>query len=99
MEHEDTDKTRIQVKVPIVGCPFPAYLGSWFGAIYFVFFGHNVVHDAYMSRKYTAFQVAMLEHMLVVVTTKQLVDEVCNADPKVLSFLGAIDEVCSVCSK
>lgn len=46
-----------------------------------------------MSRKYTTFQIAMLERMLVIVTTKDLIDEICNADPALLSILGAIEEV------
>ncbi|EPS43720.1 hypothetical protein H072_2324 [Dactylellina haptotyla CBS 200.50] len=80
-----------KVKVPVVGVPFPGYIGSWFGAVWFVRYGHDVIRAAYESGRYTVFQVAMLERMLVVVTTKELMEEICYADPADLSFYQNID--------
>ncbi|KAF3904126.1 hypothetical protein AA313_de0202657 [Arthrobotrys entomopaga] len=87
-----------KVKVPVVGVPFPGYIGSWFGGIWFVRYGHDVIRAAYESGKYTTFQVPMLERMLVVVTTKGLIDELSNADPSELSFLKNIETVGTFCN-
>ncbi|KAK6508144.1 hypothetical protein TWF506_010246 [Arthrobotrys conoides] len=88
--HKEVQFYRFKVKVPVVGVPFPGYIGSWLGGIWFVRFGHDVVRHAYESGKYTVFQVAMLERMLVVVCTKELMEEVCHADPTQLSFYANI---------
>ncbi|KAK6533324.1 hypothetical protein TWF694_002275 [Orbilia ellipsospora] len=80
-----------KVKVPIVGIPFPGYIGSWFGGIWFVRYGHDVIRAAYDSGKYTVFQVPMLERMLVIVTTKELMEELSYADPSELSFYKNIE--------
>ncbi|KAJ6262045.1 hypothetical protein Dda_2848 [Drechslerella dactyloides] len=89
--HKEIQFYNKKVKVPIVGVPFPGYVGSWIGAVWFFAFGHLVVRKAYESRKHKVFQVAMLERMLVVVTTQELINEVSNADPAELSFYSTID--------
>ncbi|KAF3902976.1 hypothetical protein ABW20_dc0104062 [Dactylellina cionopaga] len=89
--HKEIQFYNKKVKVPVVGVPFPGYLGSWLGAIWFVRYGHDVVRNAYDTGKYTVFQVAMLERMLVIVTTKELMEEICHAEPSELSFYKNID--------
>ncbi|EWC48662.1 hypothetical protein DRE_01884 [Drechslerella stenobrocha 248] len=89
--HKEVQFHKKKVNVPIVGVPFPGYIGAWIGALYFVANGHTVIKKAYQSAKYEVFQVAMIERMLVVVTTKDLINEVCTADPGRLSFLQTID--------
>ncbi|KAF3918087.1 hypothetical protein ABW21_db0207168 [Orbilia brochopaga] len=89
--HKEVQFQSKRVKVPIVGVPFPGYVGAWIGAIWFVAYGHEVVRKAYRSKKYEVFQVAMLERMLIIVTTQDLIHEVSNADPTQLSFHSTID--------
>ncbi|KAK6350289.1 hypothetical protein TWF696_006520 [Orbilia brochopaga] len=89
--HKEVEFRAKRVKVPIVGVPFTGYVGAWIGAIWFVAYGHHVVRKAYESKKYEVFQVAMLERMLVVVTTQGLIHEVSNAEPTQLSFHSTID--------
>ncbi|KAF9235150.1 cytochrome P450 [Melanogaster broomeanus] len=73
--------------IPTVGCS--TWLGSWWAGIRFVTNAADVIQEGYAKHKAAPFKVASLNRWMVIVSGRQLLEDICRSPDNELSALEA----------
>ncbi|KAF9235151.1 cytochrome P450 [Melanogaster broomeanus] len=80
--------------IPTVGCS--TWLGSWWAGIRFLTNAADVIQEGYEKHKAAPFKVASLNRWMVVVSGRQLLEDICKSPDDELSALEATNDILNV---
>ncbi|KAF9235149.1 cytochrome P450 [Melanogaster broomeanus] len=77
--------------IPTVGCS--TWLGSWWAGISFVTNAADVIQEGYEKHKAAPFKVASLHRWMVIMSGRQLLEDICKSPDDELSALEATNDI------